>query len=541
MMADEIYVERDDALVRSSVNKSFDELQVMSETEFRSWAESMREEVARLWRDQGVPPISGFTIKEIESQFYAVGRYDVDQLLVTDELTGRQDCALANSKIGSACRSFFPNMGQTKDIADELGRGYSQWDFFTDPTLFESFLKTVRRHFKRDGFYAFSRPMSGPWTGRDWIEFHQKDVARGKHKNDDFWLEAVSSAPKHAYASHPRRLWRERGNANLPRTVLKKELEELRANRILPARYLKGIEIGGKDPKTGPYTKSFEDAKPSQRFLIREYKKGQRVFPKGFRFFQAGLVLSATNFSPVVAKYLYQHYTDDIKGQGRIVVYDPSAGFGARLLGALAAGMDRQLHYVGTDPNPDNWLDDLSRYEVLADFYRRNVNQAHQTTCDLFKLGSEVIGHDQRFKKYRGKVDLVFTSPPYFDAEGYSEDENQSSIKFPLYDDWREGFLRPTLETAVEWLKPGRPLIWNIADVADRKRGSGYVPLEYDSKTILEELGMRYETKLKYVLSHSPGANRLDAEGIPETKNFCMIGGRYRKYEPLFVFRKPAS
>jgi hypothetical protein len=152
-----------------------------------------------------------------------------------------------------------------------------------------------------------------------------------------------------------------------------------------------------------------------------------------------------------------------------------------------------------------------------------------------------VIGHDHRFKKYRGEVDLVFTSPPYFDAEGYSDDANQSSIKFPLYDEWREGFLRPTLETAVEWLKPARPLIWNIADVADRKRGSGYVPLEYDSKTILEELGMRYETKLKYVLSHSPGANRLDREGIPETKNFCMIAGIYRKYEPIFVFGKPRS
>jgi hypothetical protein len=178
----------------------------------------------------------------------------------------------------------------------------------------------------------------------------------------------------------------------------------------------------------------------------------------------------------------------------------------------------------------------MSRYEVLARFYHRNVNQAHQTTYEFFKLGSEVIRHDARFKKYRGTLDLVFTSPPYFRAESYSDDENQSDKKFPVYDEWRDGFLRPTLETAVEWLKPGRPLIWNIADT---KISGTYVPLEYDSKTILADLGMRYETKLKYVLSHSPGANRVDREGIPETKNFCMIGGRYRKYEPIFVFRKP--
>jgi hypothetical protein len=75
--------------------------------------------------------------------------------------------------------------------------------------------------------------------------------------------------------------------------------------------------------------------------------------------------------------------------------------------------------------------------------------------------------------------------------------------------------------------------------MADTKGGSTHVPLEYDSKAILEELGMRYEAKLKYVLSHSPGANRFDREGIPETKNFCMIGGSYRKFEPIFIFRKP--
>jgi len=59
------------------------------------------------------------------------------------------------------------------------------------------------------------------------------------------------------------------------------------------------------------------------------------------------------------------------------------------------------------------------------------------------------------------------------------------------------------------------------------------------SKAILRDLGMQYEGKLKMVLARSPGANRLDSEGIPETKNFCKVNGSYRKYEPIFVFRKP--
>ncbi len=88
----------------------------------------------------------------------------------------------------------------------------------------------------------------------------------------------------------------------------------------------------------------------------------------------------------------------------------------------------------------------------------------------------------------------------------------------------------------MEWLKPGRSLILNIADT---KIDGQYVPLEDDSKAILAELGMKYEAKLKLVLAHSPGANRIHPDGFPETKNFCMIGGSYRKYEPIFIFRKP--
>ena len=151
-------------------------------------------------------------------------------------------------------------------------------------------------------------------------------------------------------------------------------------------------------------------------------------------------------------------------------------------------------------------------------------------------MGSEDIHTNARFRRYRGKVDLVFTSPPYFCAESYSDDANQSDKKFKTYSEWREGFLRPTLETAVEWLKPGRPLLWNIADT---KIKGTYIPLEDDSVAILDSLGMKYENTFKFVLARSPGANRFDKAGMPETKNYCMVRGRYHKYEPIFVFRKP--
>jgi hypothetical protein len=167
--------------------------------------------------------------------------------------------------------------------------------------------------------------------------------------------------------------------------------------------------------------------------------------------------MQGTNFPALVAKYLYQRYTSHLRATGReIVIYDPSAGYGGRCLGALAAACDRPIRYVGTDPNSDNWLSsNRSRYDALAELYNATVGQKYHAAVQVFRLGSEVIHLDPDFRRYRGKIDLAFTSPPYFCAEVYSREETQSAIKFKTYDAWRDGFLRRTLQTCVEYLRPG--------------------------------------------------------------------------------------
>jgi DNA modification methylase len=158
-------------------------------------------------------------------------------------------------------------------------------------------------------------------------------------------------------------------------------------------------------------------------------------------------------------------------------------------------------------------------------------------TYEIFQLGSEVVRDDSSFQKYKGILDMVFTSPPYFAKEAYSEDPTQSYKKFTGYDAWREGFLRPTLETAVEYLRNDRYLLWNIADA---KFGADMLPLEKDSKDILESLGMQFKGVVKMALAQMPGGNRIDPDtGLPKAKNFCKVNGMWLKYEPIFVFYKP--
>ena len=101
----------------------------------------------------------------------------------------------------------------------------------------------------------------------------------------------------------------------------------------------------------------------------------------------------------------------------------------------------KKVHYVGTDPNPDNFIDKLgiSRYEYVAKFYNDNCVddfsdslttffdvEKQGNTYELFQDGSELIHNNPKFQKYKGKLDISFTSPPYFNREQYSQDETQS-------------------------------------------------------------------------------------------------------------------
>ena len=168
--------------------------------------------------------------------------------------------------------------------------------------------------------------------------------------------------------------------------------------------------------------------------------------------------------------------------------------------------------YVGTDPNPDT----SGRYQAVADFYNNNcVDNESETfqkffevekksnTYDVFTDGSELIGNNPNFQKYKGKLDIVFTSPPYFNREQYSQDENQSFKAYSEYEDWRDNFLRPTLTTAYTYLKDDRYILWNIADI--KIGDSLYYPLEQDSIDIISELGGEYKGKLKMLMTRMVG------------------------------------
>jgi DNA modification methylase len=90
--------------------------------------------------------------------------------------------------------------------------------------------------------------------------------------------------------------------------------------------------------------------------------------------------------------------------------------------------------------------------------------QGNQRLAALLKREKDVTVHCHPAETFQSPaVDLVFTSPPYFNQERYSQGVDQSWQKHPDLAGWLNGFLRPVLKSAGE-VSPR--LILNIADVS---------------------------------------------------------------------------
>jgi len=214
-----------------------------------------------------------------------------------------------------------------------------------------------------------------------------------------------------------------------------------------------------------------------------------------------------SNFSPVAAGALYHKLLPKEGG----VVFDPSMGWGGRLLGAVACG---KVHkYIGCDPGIKTFKGlERMRDELLpmARSMGRNLD------VEMYRLGSQTKKMRRKLKP--NSVDVAFTSPPYFVQEKYSDDPSQSWKMYPDQESWLNGFMGATLDNCAYCLKPSGVLAINIANVRSYK-GS----LEDDFLALAIQKGFTHAEKLELELSAMPGAKHKYGK---------------HKTEPIFVFKK---
>lgn len=135
-------------------------------------------------------------------------------------------------------------------------------------------------------------------------------------------------------------------------------------------------------------------------------------------------------------------------------VLDFSAGWGDRLIAAMAQNVDL---YVGVDPN--SLLH--PKYKEIEDFFRPYSTTKVRMIQAPFEAEFDI---DERF-------DLVFTSPPYYNLEIYSDEPTQSS-RYGNLENWYSKFLMPSIKKAWAMLVDGGYMVLNINDFYD---GTKYV------------------------------------------------------------------
>ena len=227
------------------------------------------------------------------------------------------------------------------------------------------------------------------------------------------------------------------------------------------------------------------DPKYLRRAIKFQISVGDPVTPvRVFRALQA-VVRGPTNFRPSIAKAV----VDAFCPLGGLVL-DPCAGYGGRAAGTLITGR----RYFGVDPHP-------------------NSEKAHKGLQTVLGGSLEFLCKPFEDTDLEGlQADLVFTSPPYFAVERYSNDTSQSWVRYPMWKVWLESFLYVMVEKAWVNLRPGGVFCVNTKDVRD---GSKVYPIGGALLEAAQRTGFRLQQKFEIPLGRI---------------------GRRPNVEPLYVF-----
>jgi hypothetical protein len=221
---------------------------------------------------------------------------------------------------------------------------------------------------------------------------------------------------------------------------------------------------------------------------------------KKFQELRENPIFDSKNYSEI-EDYLYKNARGcnnfDVKVAFQIIKYlnprhilDFSAGWGDRLVASMAHG----CKYDGVDPS-------RCLHPKYKKIIRTLLPASKRSLYRMYMKGFE------DFEPKRGKYDMVFTSPPFFDLEIYEDSQYQSTSKFSSFHSWKENFLYKSLEKSVDCLEMEGIIALYITDYTS-KNGK---KIEYvgDAKKKLSELGMTYQGNICFSNVNSKNKTRV--------------------------------
>ena len=454
----------------TSFNLSYHSINKMDYHQFRKFIIIIRKSLLDVWKTKGIPPYIGKNHQQIIEDLKNLHLKDTSKLLKKSNNINYEFIIKNTGNVGRTCNQFFPS------IHNVVVKNFSTWDLLSKEEFELRWLNLMVRNLKQDGLYEFSNQIE-----------KKDDVLKF---NNDFGIVIRKTNSKN----------------NL--TFSKNELISLHNQGIIRDYHIKNVES------------EFEFC---DNFEIRLYDKKRTIFKTIILIIKISFSYTPVNFEPQISKLIYEHFLPKNK---KSIVYDPCSGFGGRLLGSLLS--HRDIHYIGTDINTSLFEPENS-YNILGDFVKNHIKE--DISFHIDKISSDEMDKSVELKKNKGKVDMIFTSPPYFSKERYSDDDEQSYKKYPYYKNWVNKYLHNTFKIGYDSLKKGGICLVNISDVTINKH---FLPLELDTISTLENIGFKYQYQIGMVMSKFVGINHKDIIN----RWWDEENESYSKVQPILVFKK---
>ena len=177
----------------------------------------------------------------------------------------------------------------------------------------------------------------------------------------------------------------------------------------------------------------------------------------------ANMAAGTSIFDPVLCELIYRWFCPK---SGKIL--DPFAGGSVRGIVAGYLGYD----YVGVELRPEQVKANQIQAEIICNSHKPQW----------------IVGDSQNIDTLaKGEYDLVFSCPPYYDLEIYSDLEGELSA-LPFYDDFIEIY-QDIVAKCVSMLKENRFACFVVGDIRDKQ--GFYRNFVSDTISAFQDAGMR--------------------------------------------------
>lgn len=214
------------------------------------------------------------------------------------------------------------------------------------------------------------------------------------------------------------------------------------------------------------------------------------------------LAFKTSIFNVILAKFIYDNFS-----KPGDLVYDYSMGFGHRMIAALS--VKHSLNIIATDP----WKETVASNQAIFDFFQNKITGFNKF-ADLNNEGSEEFCPEE----YKGKVNLAFSSPPYFKTEIFDPKNPEKQAYNKSYELFINDYWKKTVLNIKELLAPDGKFLVNIA-------------WKYEDYDLCDDMRK---------IAENEGFELKDIYYIQLSKNLAFRAKKRteHKLEPILIFKK---